>query len=168
MARELTATGTALVEALSTLGITTDTHPNLFKAGFEINSLPAKGVFEVNPDTAVSGELTEKGDFRHIRIGVKDSELHSISTSALKANGIPATATPSFREGDKGWYLVGNSLNPQLSKFSHIELADFLHGKAFKAQKVSYKQLPYLEGGYQTEPTVGDLKSRDLYIITLL
>ena len=167
MARELTAVGTALVEALDALGITQDSHPNLFKAGFETNSLPATGVFEVNPETAISGEVTDKGDFRHIRIGVKGSELHSISTSAVKGSGIPAAATPTFREGDKGWYLAGNSLNPQLSKFSHVDLADFLHGKSFKAQRVSYKQLPYLEGGHQTEPTVGDLKTRDLYIITL-
>lgn len=167
MARELTATGTALVDALEILGITEDSHPNLFKIGFETNSLPAKGVFEVNPETAVAGELNDKGDFRHIRIGVKNSPLHSISTSAVKASGIPSSATPSFKQGDRGWYLQGNSLNPQLSKFSHVELADFLHGKEFKAQKVSYKQLPYLEDGYDSEPLPSVLKTKDLYIITL-
>lgn len=167
MARELSATGTALVEALSTLGITEDSHPNLFKLGFETNSLPPAGVFEVNPEMALAGELTDKGDFRHIRVGVKNAPLHSISTSAVKASGIPAGATPNFKQGDKGWYLAGTTLNPQLSKFSHIELADFLHGKSFKAQKVSYKQLNYLEGGYESEPTVSDLKSKDLYIITI-
>lgn len=168
MARELSPVGTALVEALEVLGITQDSHPNLFKQGFETNSLPASGTFEVNPENAISGEVTDKGDFRHIRVGVKGSALHSISTSAVKASGILATATPTFREGDKGWYLAGNSLNPQLSKFSHVELADFLHGKSFKAQRVSYKQLPYKDEGYSTEPTVDNLKTRDLYIITLV
>lgn len=168
MARELTSTGLALVEALTELGITTDSHPNLFKQGFETNSLPARGTFEVNPETAISGELTDKADFRHIRIGVEGSELHSISTSALKASGILATATPTFREGDKGWYLAGHSLNPQLSKFSHVELADFLHGKSFTAQRVSYKVLSYKDEGYPTEPTASDLKTRELYIITLV
>lgn len=138
------------------------------KEGVEANILPKSGVFEFRPKDHISGT----GAMRHLRIGVKGNDV-STSIGGLKIVAPMADEPIEFREitredsDRKGTsYLVGTALNKHFSKYSKKQLAEYLDGKAFTAEEVKVRQLPYSEDGW-SKPTEADTVVKTAYRITL-
>lgn len=174
MARELTGRAKEIADKLEAMGITLDTRPGMFRSGIETNSLPKSGKFKFDENKHIAGEEVDGNDYRHLRIGVEGSDLHSVSTSAIKISALQK-GEPSFRKSERegsdyygSYFLQGQTLNPQLAKFSDIELVAFLDGKSFTAQEVDVKQLPFKAApGWEEEPTAADLVTKKVYKINV-
>lgn len=174
MARELTGRAKEIADILEAKGITLDTRPGMFRAGIETNSLPKTGKFKFDETKHIAGEEDNGNDYRHLRIGIEGSDLHSVSTSAIKISALQK-GEPSFRKSERegsdyfgSYFLQGQTINPQLAKFSDVELVAFLDGKSFVAQEVDVKQLPFKPApGWQEEPTPANLVSKKVYKIDI-
>lgn len=170
MARELTASAQAILDALVEKGISEDKVERFQREGVDIvqNELPASGKFEFDLEKHLAGE----GEFTHLRVGVAGTDK-TVSTANIQIVAPEANGEIIFREitredSDlKGMkYLAGSPLNPKLSKYSPVELVDYLNGKSFTAREVKVRQLPYKKDGW-SEPTAADTVVKTAYRITL-
>lgn len=154
---------------LAQKGFDEDQIEKLTRAGIEQNSLPATGkfFFDIEKHASVNEDQPE---MNHIRIGVVGSD-DTISLSRIKIQAPRLDQPVKFRqwekEGRSGWMLQGNPVNPHFSKFSQVQLVEYLNGKSFEAEEVDVNVLPFKEDGYTSEPKETDVVMKTAYKIRL-
>ena len=139
------------------------------RKGIEQNAMPASGKFVFDLDKHYVNDENNP-TMAHLRIGFEGSdETVSLSRLQIQAPRIdqPVRFRKWSKDGNEGWMLQGNPVNPGLSKYAQDELAAYLDGKTFSAEEVSVNVLPYVEGGYTDQPSEADVVMKSAYKVAL-
>lgn len=159
----------SISEQLAQKGFSEDQVERLNRAGIEQNSLPASGkfYFDIEKHASVNEDQPE---MNHLRIGVEGSD-DTISVSRIQIQAPRLDQPVRFRQwskdGRSGWMIQGNPVNPNLSKFSQVQLVEYLNGKSFEAEEVDVNVLPFKEDGYSSEPKESEVVMKTAYKIRL-